>query len=796
MAKESLQSRLVNDIEVRKIRRILKKVNAQKDKMAALDDQQLQAKTVEFRQRIKQGESLNRLLPEAFAAMREADKRILGMFPFDTQVMGGIVLHQGNVAELKTGEGKTLTATLPLYLNALAGKGAILVTTNEYLSQRDFEELRPVYEWMGLTVALGVHDNSEEKLTAKEKRAIYSADIVYTTNAVLGFDYLIENLASSQEEKYLRREFNYCIVDECDQVLLDVAQMPLVIAGAPRVQSNLYGICDTFVTLLEKDKHYELDEEERNVWLTPTGIEKAQKYFKVANIFAPENGELIRHVTLALRVHNLFELGKDYVVQDDEIVLLDAKNGRLMKGNKLQSGLHQAIEAREHIKITPDMRAMASITYQNFFRMFNKLAGMTGTAKSAEQEFIDIYYMKVVQVPTNRPIQRIDLPDQVYITLPEKLVASFQLVKKLHQKGQPVLLITASVEISEIYSEMLLQEGIAHSVLNANNAAREAEIIKEAGQLGAVTVATTMAGRGTDIKLPKEVKKLGGLAVIGTEKLQSQREDLQLRGRAGRQGDPGLSQFFVSLEDEVVIKYGSKWIHEYYEEHRAFDWDEPRQLTKRKILKAIQGAQEACDSEGVKSRKSSLEFDESSQIQRRLVYRQRDALIEQAENLDFDIMGLIRQDIQEFLKNKPDAYEIERYIFDNLSYDFDINRLDKITVKDRAQVEAFLLQIAQEQLELKSQQLEDEVEVKNFYRLAILKAIDTCWVEEVDNLQQLRTVVDSRQIAQRNPIYEYHKEAIISYNKMRIDIRHLIVQNLLLSRVVYNPKKGNSIYFA
>lgn len=781
----------MNNFALRKVRKLLKQVNALAEPMAKLTDEQLQAKTPYFKQKIAAGTSLDKLLPEAFAAMREADRRILKMFPFDVQVMGGIVLHQGNVAEMRTGEGKTLTATLPLYLNALSGKGTFLITTNEYLASRDCAELKKVYQFMGLTCCFGV---LEDKTNAKPelKRKIYAHDIVYTTNSALGFDYLIDNLAKDKAGKYMR-PFNYAIIDEADQVLLDTAQMPLIIAGAPRVQSNQYTTANIFVTTLKRQEDYELDEEETNVWLTEKGVSRAQEYYGIKNIFTKEHHDLLKHIILALRVNVLMKRGKDYVVQDGEVKLLDKKDGRVMEGNKLEAGMHQAIEAKEAVEITPAMRAMASITYQNFFRMFPKIAGMTGTGKVAEEEFINTYYMKVVQIPTNRPVKRKDLPDRIYVTLPEKLLASLEVVKKIHATGQPVLIATASVEISEIYSELLLREKIPHSVLNAVNIPKEAEIIKEAGQLGAVTVATLMAGRGTDIKLGPGVKELGGLAVIGTEKLASKRDDLQLRGRSGRQGDPGLSLFFTSLEDEVVIKYGLPWIHEYYDKNKDFDWDQSRQLTKRKIRRALEGAQKMSDHASQKERESSLEFDESLRIQREIIYTQRDELINSQEI--YDVEKIITAQIDKFLQQHPmlDKFTLSRYIYTNLSYhhDGDFSQLD---LTKPVLVKKYLLDIAKKELAIKSNQLANQTEIANFYRTAILRSIDACWIEEVDNLQQLRTVVRSRVTAQRQPMYEYHREAFRSYQKMKEAIQQKIVKNLLLSSVV-KTKKGNVIYF-
>ncbi|NYA63009.1 accessory Sec system translocase SecA2, partial [Lactobacillus salivarius] len=621
-------------MSLRVVKKILKKVNSHAEEMSKLSDNQLKDKTQQFKKRLKQGETLDNILPEAFAAIREADKRVLGMFPYDVQVMGGIVLHQGNIAEMKTGEGKTLTATMPMYLNALSGESIILVTTNEYLANRDCEEMSQVYNWMGLSAASAVPENADD-LKVEEKREIYNSDIVYTTNNALGFDYLIDNLASSKEEKFMP-EFSYVIVDEVDAVLLDTATTSLVISGAPRVQSNMYKMTDEFVVSLEEEEDYRLDEEKKNVWLTRKGIEVAQEYFRVPNLYDGKHVELVRHITLALKAHNLFEKGKDYVIEDNKMYLLDSTEGRILENTKMQQGQQQAIEAAEGAEISDDMRSMASITYQNFFRLFKKIGGMTGTGKTANKEFIETYYMKVIQIPTNNPVIRKDYPDKIYPTLREKLMASLKLVKELHEKGQPILLTTADVELSEIYSEILLHEQIPHNLLNAHNAAKEAEIISEAGQWGSVTVATSMAGRGTDIKLGKGVKELGGLAVIGTELMPSKRTELQLRGRSGRQGDPGFSQFFVSLEDDVVIDSGPKWVHKYLKKHRNDNPDSPRELKSLRFRWAMKRTQKQHDNQGYNNRKQTMDYDESSKKQRNLIYSQRDELISENGRFKFN----------------------------------------------------------------------------------------------------------------------------------------------------------------
>lgn len=782
-------------MSLRVVKKILKKVNHYADEMASLSDNQLKDKTKQFRKRVKNGESLDSILPEAFAAMREADKRVLGMFPYDVQVMGGIVLHQGNIAEMKTGEGKTLTATMPMYLNALSGESTILVTTNDYLANRDCEEMSQVYSWMGLSAASAVSENAGE-LKPEDKRKIYNSDIVYTTNSSLGFDYLIDNLASSKEEKFMP-EFSYVIVDEVDAVLLDTATTPLVISGAPRVQSNIYKMVDEFVVSLTEDEDYRMDEEKNNVWLTEQGIDTAESYFRVDNLYDGKHVELVRHIALALKAHTLFEIGKDFVVENEKMYLLDSTEGRILENTKLQQGQQQAIEAAVGAEISDDMRSMASITYQNFFRLFKKIGGMTGTGKTANEEFIETYYMKVIQIPTNKPVIRKDYPDKIYPTLKEKLRASLELVKELHAKGQPILLTTANVELSEIYSEILLHEQIPHNLLNAHNAAKEAEIISEAGQWGAVTVATSMAGRGTDIKLGKGVKELGGLAVIGTELMPSKRTELQLRGRSGRQGDPGFSQFFISLEDDTVIKSGPKWLYKYFKKHRNDNPAEPRELKQFRIRKAVQRAQKSHDNQGFMERKQTLDYDESSKMQRNLIYSQRNELIDSNADFKFDAEKFVMNYLDEYLKEHKTwtRNKLSRFIFDNLSYTYSGVPLD-FPIDQLEEVRKLLYSIVKQSLEEKRAELDSVDEVIRFYRLSVLKAIDTGWVEEVDNLQQLRTVVSNRSTAQRNPVFEYHKEAERSFKRMQKFVNKLIVRNIMLSVIEIGADGKKDIYFA
>ncbi|MEE6678262.1 accessory Sec system translocase SecA2 [Limosilactobacillus fermentum] len=784
----------MNGRELRRLKRMVNKINRLAPQMEALSDQELQNQTVKFRKQLANGATLVDIVVEAFATVREADRRVLGMFPFDVQVMGALVLFHGQVAEMKTGEGKTLTATMPLYVYGLTQKGAMLITPNDYLATRDGEEMGQVYHWLGETVAIGC--GYDDDLKPEEKKAIYQADIIYTTNSALGFDYLLDNLAPEQKKKYMR-PFYCAIIDEADAVLLDVATIPLVISGSPQVSSNLIGVSDEFIYTLIKDQDYRMDEEEENVWLTAKGIDHLEDFFSLHDAYDGQHTELIRSVNLALKAHQLLEKDKDYVVTPDgEVALLDRANGRILEGMKLQAGQHQAIEMKEQLELTPDTRAIASITYQNLFRQFQLLSGMTGTGKVAEEEFIETYSMKVVQIPTNKPMIRKDLPDQLFVSLPDKLMASLELVKKLHQQGRPILLITANVDISELYSELLLREQIPHSVLNAKDVAKEAAIIKEAGQRGRVTVATTMAGRGTDIKLGPGVAELGGLAVIGTEKMPSKRIDQQLQGRAGRQGDPGTSQFFVSLEDDVAIKFGAKWLRDYVKkvQKRPSLVPEDGHLTGHHFLTALTEAQNLSDEQGKIQRRQSLEMDTSVQIQRKLVYEARNALLK-GEEVSLDFSQIMGDEFRRFVnEEEPTVATVHRYILDNLTYQF-AGDLTKVNLHSKEAVIAYLKRVAQKEVAKKEEQFLDQAEQQRFYRLVVLKAIDDCWVNEVDNLEQLRQVVTNRIVAQRNPLAEYHQEAYRSFLAMKKDLKHRITKNINLSTIIENKKGDRQIYF-
>ena len=797
MEKIKQKKSFINTIKLRRLRKKLAKINALEESMSRLSDEELKNKTEEFKNRLRTGETLEDILIEAFAAIREADRRILGMFPFDVQVLGALALHEGTIVEMKTGEGKTLTATLPLYLNALEGKGTILVTTNDYLARRDAIDMGEVYRFMGLTVGVGVFDDDEE-VDSNRKKKIYSSDILYTTSTALGFDYLIDNLAGNVEDKFLR-SFNYVIVDEADAVLLDSAQTPLIIAGSPRVQSNLYDTADQFIRTLRKEQEFKFLKDEKIIFLTDEGIRYAEKYFNISNLYGEEYFELNRHINLALRAHYLFKKDIDYVVTDDAVELLDNRTGRILEGTRLQSGIHQAIETKEKVKKSKDSRAIASVTYQSLFNMFPKLSGMTGTGKIAENELISTYGVSVVVLPTNTPIQRLDYSDKIYTTLPEKLFATLEFVKELYEKQQPILLISGTVDIAEIYSRMLLQEGIPHNVLTAKNIAKEALIIAEAGQKGAVTVATSLAGRGTDIKLGKGVAELGGLAVIGTERMPNSRIDWQLRGRAGRQGDPGLSQFFVSLEDDLIMNHSNKRLKKYFEKQNRIDrknYGKP--LVSKRFSRIVAHAQHKSEDKSESARQNTIKFDESLKSQRKKIYHLRDQLIYGEVKLRDRLDKLMREYIEIYIEDNRhiglNQNDLKRFILENFTYQLR-SLPTSLDLANSKQVKDYLFYLYQLEMERKSKQLKTDSKVEEFIRLSILRAIDECWIQQVDHLQQLKTFVSMRQIAQRDSISEYLRESLESYEEMGKEVKHAIVKNVMLSTIEGKIDDGLSIYF-
>ena len=622
---------------VKQLGKIADRVSAYAEQYSKLSDEQLQTKTAEFQKRYQAGESLDDLLPEAFAVAREGAHRVLGLTPFKVQIMGGIVLHEGNIAEMKTGEGKTLTATMPVYLNALSGKGVHVVTVNEYLSERDAEQMGQLYNWLGLTVGVNKSDMSPE-----EKRAAYNADITYSTNSEIGFDYLRDNMVVYEEDR-VQRPLNFALVDEVDSILIDEARTPLIISGQAHGANEMYKQADQFAKTLKATTDYKVDLETKTVSLTETGIRKADKFFNLKNIYDTDNTALTHHIDQALRANYVMELDKDYVVKDDEVLIVDSFTGRIMEGRRFSDGLHQALEAKEGVTIQEESKTMANITYQNLFRRYRKLAGMTGTAKTEQEEFREIYNMNAVSIPTNKPVIRIDESDVLYPTLQSKFDAVIDKVKELHHRGQPILLGTVAVETSEYLSQRLDQEKIPHVVLNAKNHAKEADIVANAGQKGAVTIATNMAGRGTDIKLGPGVIEVGGLAVIGTERHESRRIDNQLRGRAGRQGDPGYSQFYLSLEDDLMRRFGSDRIKNVLKTLKVEDDDAV--IRSRMITKQVESAQKRVEGNNYDSRKNVLKYDNVMSEQRDVIYGERNRVIEEKKSLKWVLMPMIKRTI-------------------------------------------------------------------------------------------------------------------------------------------------------
>lgn len=753
----------------KKLHFLLGKVKEECKKVKELSDYELKNKTNEFKRRLLAGETTDDILPEAFAVCCEADYRVLGMFPFDVQILGGIALHLCYLAEMNTGEGKTLTATMPLYLNGLTGKSTILVTANEYLAIRDAEEMGQVYEFLGLSVKAGVTRDTNEHLNNDQKKEIYAADIVYTTHGSLGFDYLLNNLVHSKEDRFMR-ELYYVIIDEADSVLLDSASMPLVISGSPRVQSNLYGITDFFVTTLVEDEHYIV--EDNKVWLTDKGIEYAQRYFRIENLYSKENFDVLRHVVLALRAHYLMDKDVDYVVTDSgEIVLLDKSTGRKMNGMKLRGGSHQAIEEKERLKLSQEQRSVASITYQNLFNLFPKMSGMSGTIADGKDELLEVYHKQVVVIPPNKPMARKDLPDKYFKTSEEQFDAVIKETVKRHNTGQPVLLIASLISDTEMLSKLLVQENIEHSVLNANNAFWEAEIIKEAGQKNVVTVATSMAGRGTDIRLGSGVKELGGLCVLGIGRMNNTRDERQARGRAGRQGEPGVSIFYTSLEDDVCEILGEDFLEKYVEKDKH--------ISKRRIKKLINKSQKIKSESSVFQRKNAVDYDSVMQRQRTIMYKTRNDLLD-GKSLDENyLLSICEDNIKNFVKSnkKLDSYAVHRYVLDNLSY-----RLQEMDESTKNQKD-YLIQYSKMAFNNKKKSIGDRF--SEYCRLCTLRALDDGWVEEVDYLQQLQAAISGRSSAQRNLLFEYQREARISFEDMEKSIKKAMIRNILLGEVSF-----------
>ena len=748
--------------ELRRLEKMADKVLNYESQMAAMSDEELKAKTDEFKERYNKGESLDSLLYEAFAVVREAAKRVLGLFPYKVQVMGGIVLHHGDVPEMRTGEGKTLTATMPVYLNALAGKGVHVVTVNEYLTERDATEMGELYSWLGLSVGINLAAKSP-----MEKKEAYLCDITYSTNSEIGFDYLRDNMVV-RAENMVQRPLNYALVDEVDSILIDEARTPLIVSGANAVEtSQLYHMADHFVKSLDKDD-YIIDVQSKTIGLSDSGIDKAESYFKLENLYDIENVALTHFIDNALRANYIMILDIDYVVSEDqEILIVDQFTGRTMEGRRYSDGLHQAIEAKEGVPIQDETKTSASITYQNLFRMYKKLAGMTGTGKTEEEEFREIYNIRVIPIPTNRPIQRIDHSDLLYASLDAKFKAVVEDVKARHQKGQPVLVGTVAVETSDFLSKKLVEAGVPHEVLNAKNHYREAQIIMNAGQRGAVTIATNMAGRGTDIKLGEGVRELGGLCVIGTERHESRRIDNQLRGRSGRQGDPGESQFYLSLEDDLMKRFGSERLKGVFERLNMSD----EAIESRMLTRQVEAAQKRVEGNNYDTRKQVLQYDDVMREQREIIYAQRYDVITADRDLAPEIHAMIRRTIGRIVDAHARSKEDEKleailnFAKYNLLPEDSISRSDLAGLSDQA-IKDELFQRALKVYDSQVAKLRDEDAVKEFQKVLILRVVDNKWTDHIDALDQLRNAVGLRGYAQNNPVVEYQAEGFRMFNDM------------------------------
>ena len=763
------------------IRQLALKVDALKDNVASLDDTQLKQKTEEFKERIRVGESLDDLLPEAFAVAREAAKRVIGEFPYLVQIMGGIVLHQGDIAEMKTGEGKTLTSVLPVYLNALGGQGVHIVTVNEYLAGRDAKWMGAIHEFLGLSVGLNIR-----ALTPAQKRAAYRCDITYTTNAETGFDYLRDNMVTKIEERVLR-PLNMALVDEVDSILIDESRTPLIISGGQKQTAQLYIQADRFVKSLVEEEGYIVDVKSKTVQLTEEGVHQAERQFKVNNLYDITHTHLVHHLHQALKANYTMANDVEYVVQDNEIIIVDQFTGRLMKGRQYSDGLHQALEAKENVPIKQETSTMATITYQNFFRLYSKLCGMTGTAKTEEEEFMTIYNMRVVEIPTNRPIVREDYPDAIYGTQKAKFQALMEEIKERHASGQPVLVGTIAVETSEFISKMLTQNKIRHEVLNAKNHAREAEIIAKAGQKGSITIATNMAGRGTDIKLGEGVRELGGLAVLGSERHESRRIDNQLRGRAGRQGDPGYSRFYVSVQDELMVRFGS-------ERYSALFNQLGDQAVESKIVtKSITSAQKRVEGVNFDVRKTLLEYDDVLRQQRETIYSQRDYILEHQDvhELIKEMFGrvienLVRTHVE--VKNHAEEVNIEGFLNALTAMQFTDISLDEASLKGKSVAE--VIELAKD---LAWNSYETKIEPFKQHSLSlekniVLSIVDRSWQEHIDTMSKLREGIHLRSYAQNKPLQAYVAEGYELFEDMLNRISQEVVGFCLRMRVEVRKK--------
>lgn len=748
-----------NNKEIKHLGKLADKVIALEEKTAILTDEEIRNKTKQFQTELadidnvkKQNDYLDKILPEAYALVREGSKRVFNMTPYKVQIMGGIAIHKGDIAEMRTGEGKTLTATMPTYLNALAGRGVHVITVNEYLSSVQSEEMAELYNFLGLTVGLNLNSK-----TTEEKREAYAQDITYSTNNELGFDYLRDNMVNYSEDRVMR-PLHFAIIDEVDSILIDEARTPLIISGEAEKSTSLYTQANVFAKMLKQDEDYKYDEKTKAVHLTEQGADKAERMFKVENLYDVQNVDVISHINTALRAHVTLQRDVDYMVVDGEVLIVDQFTGRTMPGRRFSEGLHQAIEAKEGVQIQNESKTMASITFQNYFRMYNKLAGMTGTAKTEEEEFRNIYNMTVTQIPTNKPVQRNDKSDLIYISQKGKFDAVVEDVVEKHKAGQPVLLGTVAVETSEYISNLLKKRGIRHDVLNAKNHEREAEIVAGAGQKGAVTIATNMAGRGTDIKLGEGVEELGGLAVIGTERHESRRIDDQLRGRSGRQGDKGDSRFYLSLQDELMIRFGSERLQKMMS---RLGLDDSTPIESKMVSRAVESAQKRVEGNNFDARKRILEYDEVLRKQREIIYNERNSIIDEEDSsqvVDAMLRSTLQRSINYYINTADDEPEYQPfidYINDIFLQEGDITE-DDIKGKDAEDI--FEVVWAKIEVAYQSQKGILEEQMNEFERMILLRSIDSHWTDHIDTMDQLRQGIHLRSYAQQNPLRDYQNE--------------------------------------
>ena len=781
--------------EVKRIMPLVEKTEALRPEMQKLTDEELRDKTREYKKRLEEGATLDDLLPEAFATVREAAKRVLGMEHYRVQIIGGIILHQGRIAEMKTGEGKTLVSTLPAYLNALEGRGVHIVTVNDYLAKRDAEWMGKVHEFLGLTVGVVLNDMKPE-----ERRAAYGCDITYVTNNELGFDYLRDNMVIYKEQ-LVQRDLHYCIIDEVDSVLIDEARTPLIISGQSGKSTKLYEVCDILAQQLERGEashemtkmaaimgeevietgDFVVNEKDKIVNLTERGVKKVEKFFNIENLADPENLEIQHNVILALRAHNLMHKDQDYVVKDDEILIVDEFTGRIMPGRRYSDGLHQAIEAKEHVKVKRESKTLATITFQNFFNKYDKKGGMTGTALTEEKEFRDIYGMDVVEIPTNRPVQRKDLEDAVYMTKKEKFNAVVEAVKEAHERQQPVLVGTITIETSELLSKMLRRQGIQHNVLNAKFHELEAEIVAQAGQAGAVTIATNMAGRGTDIKLDDVAREAGGLKIIGTERHESRRIDNQLRGRSGRQGDPGESRFYISLEDDLMRLFGSERLMKIF---TSLGVAENEQIEHKMLSNAIQKAQEKIEFNNFGIRKNLLDYDQVNNEQREIIYKERRQVLD-GENMRDSIYKMITDivdnTVDRCFSDDVDAVEWNLEEFNTIFLPIiPIQALteEKVKGKKKNEMKHILKEEAVKLYETKESEFPEPEQLRELERVVLLKCIDSKWMDHIDDMEILRQGIGLVGYGQRDPVVEYKMSAYDMFNEMTNSIQEDTVRML------------------